>query len=356
MKQSVLGIAGALLMGMVSPGSAQESALPDLPLNRYQFIGTHNSYHQAPPLKVRQMIETVMPGQGEALNYSHRPLREQLEQLGIRQIELDVYGDPKGGLYANPLGARLTGTTAPADPAWMEPGFKVFHSPDFDTGSTVVTLRRALRELRSWSDAHPTHEPVLVLLELEEESFTATKPPPYDKTALLTLEAEIRAELPEREILTPDAVRGDAPTLRDAVTAHGWPVLSKTHGQFIFALDNETHVRDEYLALSPNADLRGRLCFVSVPPGHPAAAWMKRNDPVGSYTEIQSLVRAGFMVRTRADADLKEVLANDTSRRDAAMSSGAQWISTDAPEAAPRSGYEVAWLGRAALRVGPVSR
>jgi hypothetical protein len=344
---------GLFLLLNAAYGAAQENDLPDLPLNRYQFIGTHNSYHLAPPAKVRQFIEQVAPGEGEALNYSHRPLREQLEKLGIRQIELDIYGDPQGGLYADPLSRRLTGdvNTKP-DPAWKEPGFKVFHSPDFDVDSTVVTLRRALRELRGWSEAHPQHEPVFVLLELEEQSYTATKPPVFDGTALLALEQEIRDELPANEILTPDEVRGDAPSLRDAVTQHGWPLLSRTRGRFIFGLDNENHVREEYLALSPQKDLRDRLCFVSVPRDHPAAAWMKRNDPIGGYDEIRSLVQAGFMVRTRADSDLKEVLANDVHRRDAAMSSGAQWISTDAPETGPLwPDYEVAWPERAVARV-----
>lgn len=333
----------------------------DLPLNRYQFIGTHNSYHIAPPEKLRQFIEMVMPGQGNALDYSNRPLREQLEILGIRQIELDVFGDPEGGLYANPMGARLSGAeanpkdTTPIDPAWKEPGFKVFHSPDFDVNTTVVTLRKALRELHVWSKANPTHEPVFVLLELKTETFSATKPPPFDAAALVALESEIRSELPVEEILTPDAVRGDFQSLRTAVTSRGWPHLSQTRGKFIFGLDNEDAVRDRYLALSPDKDLRGRVCFVSVAASHPAAAWMKRNDPIASFNEIQDLVKQGFMVRTRADSDLKEVFANDPKTRDAAFESGAQWISTDAPEPNPRHpGYVVAWPNHAPWRLNPV--
>jgi hypothetical protein len=40
-------------------------------------------------------------------------------------------------------------------------------------------------------------------------------------------------------------------------------------------------------------------------------------------------VRRGFLVRTRADADTVESRANDTRRRDAALASGAQYVSTD---------------------------
>lgn len=84
-------------------------AVEDPPMNRVQFIGTHNSYHLAPPPKVRQLIEQFAKGEGDAIDHSHRPLTEQLGKLRIRQIELDLFADPKGGLYADPLGAKLAG-------------------------------------------------------------------------------------------------------------------------------------------------------------------------------------------------------------------------------------------------------
>lgn len=348
----------------IGAGHAKHHAAPDYALNRLQFIGTHNSYHIAPSAKIRHLIDTLAPGQGQALDYSHRPLRQQLDYLGVRQIELDLFSDPLGGLYSNPLSARIPGQISPGaapheiDAAWKAPGFKIFHSPDFDQNTTVVTLRLALRELRAWSQKNPRHEPVLVLLELKSESFSALRPPPFDRNALLSLEAELRAELPASNILTPDEVRGSFASLRDAVTKRGWPLLSQARGKFIFALDNEDAVRDRYLSLSPGNDLRGRLCFVSVPREHQAAAWMKRNDPLGSFDEIRALVAAGFMVRTRADSDLKEILANDRTRLNAALSSGAQWISTDAPEARSQpknSTYQLSWPRRAPWRINPVA-
>ncbi|MEO5912614.1 MAG: Ca2+-dependent phosphoinositide-specific phospholipase C [Luteolibacter sp.] len=335
-----------LALGVLISAVGSSIADEDPPMNRVQFIGTHNSYHIAPSPKVRRMIEIAAKGEGDAINHTHRPLTEQLEKLHIRQIELDLYADPKGGLYSDPLAARLAGEVeANPDPAWKEPGLKILHSPDFDFRTTVPTLRKALQELNAWSKAHPKHEPVMVLLELKEDSFSPRiHPLPFDDTQLTSLEAEIRAEMPADRILTPDKVRGDSPSLRDAVTTRGWPSLSAAAGKFLFALDNEGAVRDRYLALSPNKDLRERLLFVSVPPDHPAAAFMKRNDPVGSYDEIRKLVAAGFMVRTRADADLKEVRAKDLSRFKKAVESGAQWISTDAPEELPDfPGYRVGW-------------
>jgi hypothetical protein len=322
------------------------SAAEDPPMNQVQFIGTHNSYHIAPSAKVHKLIETFAKGEGDAIAHTHRPLREQLEKLGIRQFELDLFADPKGGKYANPLGAKLAGETDPhPHPAWKLPGLKILHSPDFDFRTTVPSLKIALEELVAWSKDHPQHEPVLVLLELKEQSFSPRiKPLPFDESELLNLEAEIKAVLPDDKILTPDAVRGNSPTLREAVTQRGWPKLSEAAGKFMFALDNGGSIRDRYLALSPDKDLKERLLFVDVPKDHPAAAWMKRNHPIRSYQEIRSLVAAGFMVRTRADESLREVRAADDSRFQKAASSGAQWISTDAPEELPgMPGYKVQW-------------
>ena len=350
-------IACCILWGGIFRSDAQQKPF-DPPLNRLQFIGTHNSYHIAPSSALRRLIEAAVPGQGEVLNYTHRPLREQLE-AGVRQIELDLYGDPKGGLYADPLGPRLAGETATLlDSALNAPGFKILHSPDFDVKTTVPTLHIALDELRAWSLLHPDHEPVMVLLELKTDSFSPRiQPAPFDTPALEALEAEIRAALPVTQLLTPDDVSGVSPTLREAVLARGWPHLSQTRGKFIFCLDNEDASRDRYLALSPNNDLRGRACFVSVAPTHPAAAWMKRNEPQTQFADIQALVKQGFMVRTRADADLKEPLAHDLTRFEMAASSGAQWISTDAPACEPDPrwpAYFVGWPNRAVFRFNPL--
>ena len=329
------------------------------PINRVQFIGTHNSYHIAPSPKIRRIIETFAKGEGDAIDHTHRPLREQLEQLSIRQIELDLFADPQGGLYSDPLGARLAGEVeAKPDPAWKQPGLKILHSPDFDFRSTVPTLRKAIQELAAWSDAHPKHEPVLVLLELKEKSFSPRITPlPFDEGQLKSLEAEIRRELPAEKILTPDKIRGNSASLRDAVTRRGWPRLAEVAGTFMFALDNGGAIRDRYLALSPDRDLRDRLMFVDLPPEHPAAAWMKRNNPVTGFQEIQALVTAGFMVRTRADEGLKEVRAKNPARFEKAVASGAQWISTDAPEELPHlPGYQVSWKERRVWQKNPVAQ
>lgn len=310
-------------------------------INQLQLLGTHNSYHRAPDSVAMRVVSLFAPGEAQAIDCSQRPLREQLEQLGCRHFELDLYLDHDGGKYAAPTAismAQEQGVEVPEfDPAGLlkEPGIKILHSPDFDFRTTVYTLREALREIRQWSDAQRGHVPVFLLLELKSDSFSpATRPTPWDERGFAVLEEEILEVFPRERILTPDDVRGDRGTLREAVDGIGWPAVDEQRGKVAFLLDNEDALRDRYLAKSEI--LSGRLLFVSVPPTHPAAAWMKRNDPQGSYAEICDLVSRGFLVRTRADSGTREARSGDCRRRDAALASGAQLISTDYPERDPR--------------------
>jgi hypothetical protein len=96
--------------------------------------------------------------------------------------------------------------------------------------------------------------------------------------------------------------------------------------------------------------------FTSVSADHPAAAWMKINDPINDFDKIQQAVKSGFLVRTRADSDTKQARKNDTIQRDRAIDSGAQFISTDYPEPDLRwSQYRVQWPDRAVYRRNPVT-
>jgi hypothetical protein len=125
-------------------------------------------------------------------------------------------------------------------------------------------------------------------------------------------------------------------------------------GKVVFALDNEGALRDRYLGTAEKA--AGKALFVSVPKDHPAAAWMKINDPIERFDDIQALVRQGFLVRTRADAGTVQARRNDTTQRERALASGAQFVSTDYPEPDPRfTGYRVTLPGAAEARPNPVS-
>jgi hypothetical protein len=302
------------------------------------------------------------PALAKELDYAHRPLGEQLSR-GIRQIELDCFADPQGGLFAHPRGPKAAEAAGLAsvpnhDPngELARPGFKVMHVQDIDYFSSVLTFVQGLRQVRDWSKEHPRHVPIFILVELKDDlpNQELTKPVPITEPELADLESEILSVFQRDQILTPDDVRGNEKTLTDALRKHGWPTLAAARGKVMFGLDNGGTIRDLYLKGHPV--LEGRLLFVNVPPDNPAAAWMEENDPVAGFANIQALVKAGFLVRTRADAGTIEARQNDTRRRDQALASGAQFISTDYPEPnAAFSDYSVRFDHGATIRLNPVS-
>ena len=233
---------------------------------------------------------------------------------------------------------------------------KVLHVPKLDAKSIHLTFTSALDSVKKWSDENANHLPVMILVELKDraENPLGPKPLKFDRAQMEALEKEILSVLDRERIITPDFVRGNKGNLRDVIIQKGWPKLGECRGKIMFCLDNEGSHRDEYLKNNPS--LEERLLFVRVGPDHPAASRMKRNDPIAGFREIQQLVKAGFMVRTRADTKTVEARANDKNRANEALASGAQFVSTDFPDKVPRiSEYEVRLPGRVVARANPVS-
>jgi hypothetical protein len=363
----ILTLTGCLALAADAPAHvySQASISPpadSLRLNQIQVIGTHNSYHQRGHDSLLTLIRQKDPELAKELDYGHPPLPAQLSS-GIRQIELDCFADPNGGLFAHPRGpkaAEAAGlpTVPNYDPggALERPGFKVMHVQDIDYFSSVFTFVQGLQQVRDWSRQHPKHVPIFILVELKDDqpSPELTRPVPIGAAELDALDKEILSVFQRNEILAPDDVRGKEETLPEAFRKNGWPTLAAARGKVLFGLDNGGTIRDLYLKGHPA--LEGRLLFVNVPPDHPAAAWMEENDAVAGFKQIQSWVKAGFLVRTRADAGTVEARQNDTRRRDQAFASGAQFVSTDYPEPNRAfSDYRARFEEGATIRVNPVS-
>lgn len=335
-------------------------ACDTLSVNDIQAIGSHNSYKIAIPEPELAVIRQTSPETAITLEYGHIPLHEQLE-LGMRQLELDVYHDPEGRRYSNPLLPRIitneTDATAPPSKDLQHAGFKVLHVQDIDVRSHCWTLIACLQEIKSWSEANPRHAPLLVLLNAKDEAldFPGTVVPLlFDEAAFDALDAEILSVFPRHHLITPDDVRGKAPSLRDSVLADGWPLLEDSLGKMIFALDENTAKVQIYSR--GQSSLEGLPMFVnSIDEMKDHAAYFTMNDPVNQQESIRSRVRNGFLVRSRADADTHAARDNNTSQRDAAFASGAQYISTDyyLPNE-EFSDYQVRLPGGVSIRCNPI--
>lgn len=318
----------------------------NLRINDIQVIGTHNSYKQpmAPELMAAHRLRDPVGADG--LDYGHRPLAEQLDR-GARELELDIFHDPQGGRYTHP--------SLPAEQrqAMREPGFKVMHLSDIDYRSSCQPFAECLRIVRAWSQAHPRHLPIVILINAKDGAAApgAVPPLPFDAAAFDALDAEIRSVFPAGSLIEPGQVQGDQPSLRQAVRADGWPTLAEARGRVLFVLDESPGK----VAIYQGRRSSGHAMFVNSPnESDDDAAYLTLNDPLREAARIAAAVDNGHLIRTRADADTMEARRNDTRRREAALASGAQIVSTDYIEPERRfSDYQVRLQDGAVARCNP---
>ncbi|MGI6460748.1 MAG: Ca2+-dependent phosphoinositide-specific phospholipase C [Candidatus Hydrogenedentales bacterium] len=298
-----------------------------LRMNQIQVVATHNSYHGMPPAALHAQVKAVYPD-AATWEYDHAPLDVQLNR-GIRSFELDVHRTLRG--------------------------YEVFHVQDFDAASTCRDVDEALQAIRTWSKAHPRHVPIVTLIELKKEDvpFANTQTFPFEADDLVALDAQLLSVFSPEELITPDDVRGEYPALAEAVRAGNWPTLAQARGKCMFVLHVRGALAEDYTRNAPSCE--GRPMFVEGEGDKPWDAVFVVNEP--ELPQLAQYVRQGFIVRTRADADLREGRANDTGRRETALASGAQIVSTDFPrgEADPDTGYQVELPGKVAARPNPVT-
>ena len=276
----------------------------DLKLNQIQVIGSHNSYRINADTDMLNLIASFQPQLAHDLDYGHPTFEVQFSQYGIRQIEIDIYHDPEGGLFYNRRGNLFIGMpVASGIEELSSPGLKVLHFPDVDYRTHYYTFIDALQAVKDWSDQNPNHIPIFILVEAKEESLASlypsltgfTQPLPFDDNALDAIDADIRTVFGENldKVITPDDVRGDSESLESVILNGGWPTIGESRGKIYFGLDNGGAIRDAYV--SGHTALEGRILFTASDPGTPEAAFLKLNTPTES---IADFVSQGYIVRT----------------------------------------------------------
>ncbi|HEX5008668.1 MAG TPA: phosphatidylinositol-specific phospholipase C1-like protein [Hyphomonadaceae bacterium] len=337
-------------------------------INQLQSMGTHNSYKVAIPDVEMALIRERNPNAAITLDYSHRPISEQLDK-GARQLELDPSDDPQGGLFSTPLVRKMLADRGVAVPDYdlsviAQSGIKVIHVSDIDYRSHCLLFTDCLKQIKAWSDAHPTHTPILVMINPKSSGVSwpgAAKVLPWGKEAFDRMDAEIRSVFSREQMIEPDDVRGAHATLREAVTSGGsngggWPKLGEARGKVIFTIDLSPEANKPYAEGHPS--LQGRVAFMTTFPDAPEAAYFTMNEPIEQQALIQERVKQGFLIRTRADADTREAREGKTERREAALASGAQFVSTDYlwPDERFGTGYTASLPDGAVTRCNPVAR
>lgn len=346
-------------------------------MNQIQTMGSHNSYRTVVSPSIYDfLIDAVATGlmppdlNPEELDYTHLPMPEQWNMHNVRSIELDIYHDPQGGRFYNRMcNAFVSEPIESNEPKLQQPGFKIIHIPDVDYNTNYLTLKDALYEIKEWSVSHTQHIPLVVMLELKTDtpgdqlsSLGFVTALPMTKAALDSLDGEIKEVFGEEleGVLTPDELRGDHATVEEAVLAGHWPTLNEARNQVVFVMMADDTQKSNYLQAHEN--LQGRACFFFDEPGSPNAAFVKRDDPISNFENIQQLVGQGYIVRTRADAGSYEARNNDYTMMNKAFESGAQLVSTDyyVPDyrhdtSAVWSDYQVQLPGGGVARPNPVN-
>lgn len=341
---------------------------PAIRMNEIQIVATHNSYHIENNSTEKEYFQHII-WHPEGYYYSHRPVHEQLDRQQVRGFEFDVWADSQGGRYAEPIIRKLAHGEIPTSPLMYQPGAKVFHVSDLDVRSTCYTLVSCLLQVKAWSDAHPTHVPIPIQIEFkvaDKDSIAigGVQSEAWNSTNLDFLDEEIRSVFPEERIITPDSIRKEGLTLEQSVLQHGWPTLDESRGKVYFTMDNNPDRKTNNIRIPYRShgrkNLEGRVIFTNSFPGQPDCAFIKRNIATGRHTrEVQQLVKAGYIVRARADIPIMTVTRGDTKMRDAAFLSGAQIVSTDFPEIGMSERYDSDYVcklpGKKVARCNPVN-
>lgn len=298
----------------------------ELRLNEIQFIGTHNSYAKRPNWLQEFAISLVEPDTVPTLRYDHADFTTQLTE-GVRSFEIDLryHGEGK---------------------------FSVSHVPVVGNDGTVANLELGLKEIALWSQSHPDHLPISIMLEFKEDWMfldPSLKRFNHDGEAMTTLNQLLTDTFGE-SLLTPDQVRGSESSVQAAALGEqGWPTLGKSRGKVMLFMWAGEALREQYLGAFP--DLRGAALFTAARDNAGSDIAVIIHDAPDA-TAIGAYVEQGFFVRTRADADLKL----DEADPRGAFDSGAQVISTDYPWYAPHeSGYQVSFDGGSSVRENPVT-
>lgn len=308
-----------------------------LKINQLQTVGSHNSYHKRANkfvLRFLKGLSGILPKEfnPKDLDYAHEPLAVQLDSFHLRSFEIDVYADPKGGQFYKRKKNNLLGKCRACKINELkEPGFKVMHIPDIDYNTHYFTFISALQDFKKWSDAHPNHLPIYIMIECKEETIADNiKKLHFSNSIKFTpelcdeLDKEVKFVFGDslNKVITPDEIRGNYATLNEATLAGNLPTIAEARGKFIFIV---MEARNTYSKDHPS--LKDRAMFTFSSPGKAECLFVKYDDPMDKGAK--DAAEKGYMVRTRADGPNIQNRSGDYTQQKAAFASGAQIISTD---------------------------
>jgi hypothetical protein len=278
-----------------------EPGLDDvLRLHHAQVKGTHNSYHLAPP-------RPFHPSHA----YSHAPLPEQLQAQGVRAFELDVHREVTGTLL-------------------------VYHIIGIDAATSCHTLPECLQQIKGFSDDNPGHLPIIVWLELKDD----TGGQPLDTPEALALVDEaVTGVFPPEQLLTPDDVQGTYPTLRERLATEGWPTLGQLRGRVLVTILDTDAPAEVYT--SGYTTLAGKPLFVRAAAHQLELPWAAIAKLGSGDAEALAAAHAGNLIIATNVCGADQSDQACFAARQQAMDAGIHMLKDDFPAPVPEREY---WL------------
>lgn len=266
-------------------------------LNDIQMLASHNSYK-----KKGSDLGHLFVGLGDsfdearAMQYGYQKLTRQLE-LGIRSFEFDL---------------RLRKTN-----------FMLTHVPLVDNSSVAPRFDLALEELNLYSEHHPDHLPIIILMEIKDDWMILDHAlNEIDDEALLKLDTLIKDKLGDK-LFQPNNMLQEDETLYETILNTGWPSVASLRGKFIFVLHPGSFTT-RYAELDPSLETQSMFIGTYYEQSEVSyASFVVHNDP--NMDTIQSMVQRNLIVRTRIDSNL----SFDLTRYEQAIASGAQILTSD---------------------------
>ncbi|MEA2696516.1 MAG: hypothetical protein QOI66_787 [Myxococcales bacterium] len=214
-----------------------------------QVVGTHNSYHQMPPIAF-----------DASHKYTHKPLDQQLNG-GVRSLELDVH-----------LGTN---------------GYEVYHIALIDPNSSCHMLDECLGIIATWSNSHPAHVPIFLWLEIKDD--TGGSP----ITDILPVEQAVEKALTRDKLMTPAWLRGSYASPRERLMTAGWPTLDQARGKIMVTLINRDARTKTYAHEGTSLD--DRLMWVNAAPTEFGLSWAAITKDIEPADQIAS-AHAGHLL------------------------------------------------------------
>ncbi len=277
--------------------------------NELRYIATHNSYknESVPELKmwygiVSRLTFGYIPDDGG--EFCLPALSDQLDS-GIRSLEMDVEVMHEEG----------------------ETSFVCIHSPVLDMTTNSYDFSLALKEIKLWSDAHPGHLPITVIVEPKVAMLPMVDMDVFTFKNALALDAVLKDELGEK-LFTPSDMLRDYSDFAAMRKADDWPEVSEMLGR-ILVLMHPTVVTGQYILNDRSMRTQAMFPMMRVyEKSSRFAAFLVENDPGKAEERAKSLIdEEKFIIRTRPDS----YGSVKTEDRTAALNSNAQILSTDYP-------------------------